>query len=144
MGVKGGCVITKPRVILCTSVHLDLLTPTMFEDNPLEPSPFVFDPNDFSTFADFDIPSSSSSSRPSPAGPAIVEPQSDLDNNLWSKTIYSNPNRQYLSPSLPLLSIFLHSLTVALTLAVLAPLVASLLRLPSTRSSWPLLPLQRL
>jgi hypothetical protein len=57
----------------------------MFEDNPLEPSPFVFDSNDFSTFADFDIPSSSSSSssRPSPAAPAIVEPQSDLDNNLW-------------------------------------------------------------
>jgi len=60
----------------------------MFEDNPLEPSPFVFDSHDFSTFADFDIlssaiPSSSSSSRPSPASPALVEPQSDLDNNLW-------------------------------------------------------------
>ena len=60
----------------------------MFEDNPLEPSPFVFDSNDFSTFADFDIlsnaiPSSSSSSRLSPSIPAIVEPQSDLDNNLW-------------------------------------------------------------
>lgn len=62
-----------------------LLTPTMFEDNPLEPSPFVFDTNDFSTFADFDIPSSSSSSssRPSPGIAAVVEPQSDLDNNLW-------------------------------------------------------------
>ena len=66
-------------------MYLDLLTTTMFEDNPLEPSPFVFDSNDFSTFADFDIPSSSSSSssRPSPAIPAVVEPQSDLDNNLW-------------------------------------------------------------
>jgi bZIP-type transcription factor MBZ1 len=78
-------VITKP----CAEyMRLDLPTPTMFEDNPLEPSPFVFDSNDFSTFSDFDIfsniiPSSSSSNRPSPAIPSIVEPQSDLDNNLW-------------------------------------------------------------
>ena len=78
--------ITKPSV--CASVRLDLPTPTMFEDNPLEPSPFVFDSNEFSTFSDFDIfsnaiPSSSSSTHPSPAIPTIVEPQSDLDNNLW-------------------------------------------------------------
>ena len=89
MGVKYGCVISKPRVSVSFSTCLDLPAPTtMFEDNPLEPSPFVFDSNDFSTFADFDIlsntlPSSSSSSRPSPSIPAIVEPQSDLDNNLW-------------------------------------------------------------
>jgi bZIP-type transcription factor MBZ1 len=70
----------------------------MFEDNPLEPSPFVFDSIDFSTFADFDIPSSSSapSSRPSPAIPAIVEPQSDLDNNLWFN--FSNIQEDLLNP----------------------------------------------
>lgn len=57
----------------------------MFEDNPLEPSPFVFDSNDFSTFVDFDILSNAipSSSSSTPAIPAILEPQSDLDNNLW-------------------------------------------------------------
>jgi hypothetical protein len=72
----------------------------MFEDNPLEPSPFVFDSNDFSTFADFDIfsnaiPSSSSSTHPSPAIPTIVEPQSDLDNNLWFN--FSNLNDDLLN-----------------------------------------------
>ena len=72
----------------------------MFEDNPLEPSPFVFDSNDFSTFADFDIfsniiPSSSSSTLPSPAIPNIVEPQSDLDNNLWFN--FSNIHDDILS-----------------------------------------------
>ena len=71
----------------------------MFEDNPLEPSPFVFDSIDFSTFADFDIPSSSSSSRPSPAIPAIVEPQSDLDNNLWFN--FSNIQEDLLNPKPP-------------------------------------------
>ncbi|KAH9958230.1 hypothetical protein BC827DRAFT_1221019 [Russula dissimulans] len=55
----------------------------MFEDNPLEPSPFVLDPNDLSTFTDLDPFSASSSSRhPSPPFPTIVEPQSDL-HNLW-------------------------------------------------------------
>jgi bZIP-type transcription factor MBZ1 len=59
----------------------------MFEDNPLEPSPFVFDSHDFSTLAEldsfFNFNSSSSSSRQtSPAVPAIAEPQPDL-NNLW-------------------------------------------------------------
>src|SRR6266852_8874475 len=68
----------------------------MFEDNPLEPSPFVFDSIDFSTFADFDIPSSSSSLRTSPAIPAIVEPQSDLDNNLWFN--FSNIQDDVLNP----------------------------------------------
>jgi len=39
----------------------------MFEDNPPEPTPFVLDPNDFLTFADFDInPLSFSSRHPSP------------------------------------------------------------------------------
>jgi hypothetical protein len=59
----------------------------MFEDNPLEPSPFVFDSHDFSTLAEldsfFNFNSSSSSSRQtSPAIPAIAEPQPDL-NDLW-------------------------------------------------------------
>jgi hypothetical protein len=59
----------------------------MFEDNPLEPSPFVFDSHDLSTFVELDnfstINSSSSSSRQlSPAFPTIAEPQSDL-HNLW-------------------------------------------------------------
>ncbi len=93
--------ITKPRVRLGLP-RLCLLPPTMFEDNPLEPSPFVFDSNDFSTFTDFDIlshaipsSSSSSSSHPSPPVPAIVEPQSDLDNNLWFN--FSNINDDLLN-----------------------------------------------
>jgi len=73
----------------------------MFEDNPLEPSPFVLDPNDFSSFVDFDINSSSSSSRyTSPAVPTIVDPQSDLA-NLWFN--FSNVNDDLLNarPTLP-------------------------------------------
>jgi bZIP-type transcription factor MBZ1 len=59
----------------------------MFEDNPLEPSPFVFDSHDLATFAELDSfsnfnTSSSSSRQLSPAIPAIAEPQSDLS-NLW-------------------------------------------------------------
>jgi bZIP-type transcription factor MBZ1 len=66
----------------------------MFDDNPLEPSPFVLDTSDLSTFVDFDnlssINSSSSSSRhPSPTVPTIVEPQSD-PTNLWFN--FSNIN----------------------------------------------------
>ena len=60
----------------------------MFEDNPLEPSPFVFDGNDLSTFVDLDnfsnlnSSSSSTSRHLSPIIPSIADPQSDL-NNLW-------------------------------------------------------------
>jgi bZIP-type transcription factor MBZ1 len=72
----------------------------MFEDNPLEPSPFVLDPNDFSTFLDFDINSSSSSRHPSPTVPTIVEPQSDLA-SLWFN--FSNVNDDLLNvkPTIP-------------------------------------------
>jgi hypothetical protein len=64
----------------------------MFEDNPLEPSPFVFDSND--VFADLDFSSlSSSSGQHSPAFPTIIptiaEPQSEL-NNAWFN--FSNIN----------------------------------------------------
>jgi hypothetical protein len=58
----------------------------MFEDNPLEPSPFVFDTSDLSTFADLDA---FSSRHPSPAIPTIAEPQSD-PNNVWFN--FSNIN----------------------------------------------------
>ncbi|KAH9059492.1 hypothetical protein EDB87DRAFT_1809886 [Lactarius vividus] len=60
----------------------------MFEDNPLEPSPFVFDSNDvFATLADIDSfnfssPSSGHRSPVFPTIPAIAEPQSEL-NNAW-------------------------------------------------------------
>jgi bZIP-type transcription factor MBZ1 len=59
----------------------------MFEDNPLEPSPFVFDSHDLSTFTELDSfsnfnPSSSGSRQLSPAIPTIAESQSDF-NNLW-------------------------------------------------------------
>ncbi|KAH9019074.1 hypothetical protein EDB85DRAFT_2009753 [Lactarius pseudohatsudake] len=58
----------------------------MFEDNPLEPSPFVFDSNDvFATLADLDSfnfssPSSGHRSPAFPTIPAIAEPQSELNN----------------------------------------------------------------
>jgi len=72
----------------------------MFEDNPLEPSPFVLDTNDLSNFPDLDAfinPSSSSSRHPSPAFfPTIVEPQSDLNNNLWFD--FSNIQDDLFSP----------------------------------------------
>jgi hypothetical protein len=69
----------------------------MFEDNPLEMSPFVFDTSDvFSNLADLDSFSfsspSSSSGHPSPAFPTIptiAEPQSEV-NNAWFN--FSNIN----------------------------------------------------
>jgi len=70
----------------------------MFEDNPLEPSPFVLDTNDLSSFVDFDnfsnFNSNSSSRHPSPAVPTIVEPQSD-PTNLWFN--FSNINDDLLN-----------------------------------------------
>ncbi|KAI9451485.1 hypothetical protein F5148DRAFT_1239278 [Russula earlei] len=71
----------------------------MFEDNPLDPSPFVLDTNDFTSFADLDPFSSSSSRHPSPSFPTIVEPQSDL-NNLWFN--FSNVNDDLLNPKFTL------------------------------------------
>ncbi|KAI0297360.1 hypothetical protein BC826DRAFT_1103456 [Russula brevipes] len=67
----------------------------MFEDNPLEPSPFVFDTSDLSTFADLDAFSTSTSRHPSPAIPTIAEPQSD-PNNLWFS--FSNINDDLFNP----------------------------------------------
>jgi hypothetical protein len=74
----------------------------MFEDNPLDPSPFVLDPNDLLSFVDFDNFSninsaspSSSSRHTSPAVPTIVEPQSD-PTNLWFN--FSNINDDLLNP----------------------------------------------
>ena len=69
----------------------------MFEDNPLEPSPFVFDSTDvFSNIPDLDSfnfsSPSSSSGQHSPAFstiPTIAEPQSEL-NNAWFN--FSNIN----------------------------------------------------
>ncbi len=80
----------------------------MFEDNPLEPSPFVFDSSDvFASLADLDSfnfspPSSGHHSPAFPTIPAIAEPQLEL-NNAWfnlsninddslnNKTIASSP-----------------------------------------------------
>ena len=73
----------------------------MFEDNPLEPSPFVLDPNDFSTFVDFDINSSSPSSRhTSPTVPTIVDPQADLA-NLWFNFSNANDDPLNAKPTIP-------------------------------------------
>jgi hypothetical protein len=74
----------------------------MFEDNPLEPSPFVFDTSDvFSNLADLDsfnfASPSSSSGHHSPAFstiPTIAEPQSEL-NNAWFN--FSNINDDALN-----------------------------------------------
>ncbi len=73
----------------------------MFEDNPLEPSPFVFDSSDvFSTLADldsFNFSPSTSSRQHSPAFPTIptiAEPPSELT-NAWFN--FSNINDDTLS-----------------------------------------------
>ncbi|KAI0302798.1 hypothetical protein B0F90DRAFT_1809738 [Multifurca ochricompacta] len=53
----------------------------MFEENPLEPSPFVFDSNDLSAFTELDNFNASSSSRQqSPLVPTIIDSYSDLNN----------------------------------------------------------------
>jgi hypothetical protein len=67
----------------------------MFEDNPLEPSPFVFDPTDvFSSLGDIDSfnfsPSTSAQHHPAfPTIPTIAEPQPE-QNNAWFN--FSNIN----------------------------------------------------
>ncbi|KAH9162895.1 hypothetical protein EDB89DRAFT_1860431 [Lactarius sanguifluus] len=82
----------------------------MFEDNPLEPSPFVFDSNDvFATLADLDSfnfssPSSGHRSPAFPTIPVIAEPQSEL-NNAWFNLPNINDdslnNKSIASPDTP-------------------------------------------
>ncbi|KAH9041473.1 hypothetical protein EDB83DRAFT_2524103 [Lactarius deliciosus] len=82
----------------------------MFEDNPLEPSPFVFDSNEvFATLADLDSfnfssPSSGHRSPAFPTIPAIAEPQSEL-NNAWFNLSNINDdslnNKSIASPDTP-------------------------------------------
>lgn len=80
---------------------------TMFEDNPLEPSPFAFDSSDvFSDLDSFNFsPSGSGQLSPAfPTIPTIAEPQSEV-NNAWFNFSNINDdslnNKATISPPIP-------------------------------------------